>query len=60
MEGRKSDRAPWIRKAFDKFLEDFKAELDPTVNLKAAIRDLENRQIDPELLKVKVRLTKKI
>jgi DNA polymerase, archaea type len=58
MEGKKNDRPVWINKVFDQFLEDFKAELDPTVNLKAAIRDLENRQIDPELLKVKVRLTK--
>jgi DNA polymerase I len=58
MEGRKSDRAPWIRQVFDTFLQDFRAELDPTINLKAAISDLENRRIDPELLKVRVRLIK--
>jgi DNA polymerase elongation subunit (family B) len=43
---------------FDQFLEDFKADKDPTVNLKAAINDLEQGRVDPELLKIKVKLAK--
>lgn len=58
MEGKKNDRPPWINKVFDHFLEDFKADSDPTVNLRAAINDLEQGRIDPELLKIKVRLSK--
>lgn len=58
MEGKKNDRPAWINKVFDQFLQDFKAERDPIVNLKAAVSDLENGRIDHELLKVKVRLTK--
>jgi hypothetical protein len=58
MEGKKNDRPLWIRKVFDLFLEDFKAERDPIVNLNAAINDLESGKIDPELLKIKVKLAK--
>jgi DNA polymerase, archaea type len=58
MEGKKNDRPIWINKVFDRFLEDFKADRDPTINLKAAIDDLEQRRIDPEYLKIKVRLAK--
>jgi len=58
MEGRKNDRPVWINKVFDQFLEDFKAERDPIANLKAAINDLENGKIDPELLKIKIKLAK--
>lgn len=58
MEGKKNDRPPWIRKVFDQFLEDFKAHRDPLVNLKAAINDLESGKIDPELLKIEVKLAK--
>lgn len=43
---------------FDQFLEDFKADRDPTVNLRAAINDLEQGRIDPELLKIKIKLAK--
>jgi len=39
-------------------LEDFKPDRDPTVNPKAAINDLEQRRIDLELLKIKVRIVK--
>ncbi|MFL6308470.1 MAG: hypothetical protein ACJ70T_00550 [Nitrososphaera sp.] len=35
-----------------------KENRDPIVNLRAAINDLEQRRIDPDLLKVKVKLTK--
>ncbi|MFL6478757.1 MAG: hypothetical protein ACJ707_08070 [Nitrososphaera sp.] len=35
-----------------------KENRDPTVNLRAAINDLEQGRIDPDLLKVKVKLTK--
>jgi DNA polymerase elongation subunit (family B) len=58
MEGKKSDRPAWINKVFDRFLEDFKADRDPIVNLKVAMNDLENGKIDPELLKIKVKLAK--
>src|SRR5919109_1000941 len=58
MEGNKNDRPLWINKVFDQFLEDFKTERDPTANLNAAINDLERGRIDPELLKINVRLSK--
>jgi DNA polymerase elongation subunit (family B) len=58
MEGKKNDRPAWINNVFDQFLEDFKADRDPTVNLEAAINDLENSNIDPELLKIRVKLAK--
>jgi len=58
MEGKKNDRPAWINRVFDQFLEDFKADGDPTVNLRAAVNDLEQARIDPELLKIRVKLTK--
>jgi DNA polymerase I len=58
MEGRKHDRPLWIRKVFDQFLEDFSADRDPTVNLQAAINALEQGKINPELLKINVKLAK--
>jgi DNA polymerase I len=58
MEGKKNDRPAWINLVFDQFLEDFKADRDPTINLKAAINVLEQGRIDPELLKIKVKLSK--
>jgi DNA polymerase elongation subunit (family B) len=58
MEGKKNDRPVWINKVFDQFLEDFKADKDPMVNLKAAINDLEIGKIDRELLKIRVTLAK--
>jgi DNA polymerase elongation subunit (family B) len=58
MEGRKNDRPIWINKVFDQFLEDFKVDRDPTVNLRAAINDLEQGRVDSGLLKIKVKLAK--
>jgi len=58
MEGKKNDRPLWVNRVFDQFLEDFKADIDPTVNLRAAINDLEQGRIDPELLKIRVKLAK--
>ncbi len=58
MEGKKNDRPVWINKVFDQLLEDFKADRDPTVNLRAAINDLEQGRVDPELLKITVKLAK--
>jgi hypothetical protein len=58
MEGKKNDRPAWINKVFDQFLEDFKADRDPRLNLQAAINDLEQGRVDPELLKIKVKLAK--
>lgn len=43
---------------FDQFLKDFKTGIDPTVKLKAAINDLEQGRIDPELLKIRIKLAK--
>jgi len=51
-------RPAWINKVFDQFLEDFRADRDPTVSLKAAINDLERGRIEAELLKIKVKLAK--
>jgi hypothetical protein len=53
-----ADRPAWINKVFDQFLEDFRVDRDPTFSLKAAINDLERGRIDPELLKIKVKLGK--
>jgi DNA polymerase I len=58
MEGKKNDRPVWINKVFDQFLEDFKADRDPTVNLQAAINDLEQERINHEFLKIRVKLAK--
>jgi DNA polymerase elongation subunit (family B) len=58
MEGKKNDRPAWINRVFDHFLEDFRADIDPTLSLKAAINDLKQGKIDPELLKIKVKLAK--
>jgi DNA polymerase, archaea type len=58
MEGKKNDRPAWVNKTFDRFLDDFKAGADPAANLKAAVNDLEKGRVEPELLKVKVKLTK--
>jgi DNA polymerase I len=58
MEGKKNDRPAWVNMAFEQFLEDFKAGIDPSVKIKAAITDLENRRVAPELLKIKVQLAK--
>ncbi len=58
MEGKKNDRPLWINKVFDQFLEDFKADRDPTVNIKAVINELEQGRVDPELLKIRVKMAK--
>ncbi len=58
MEGKKNDRPAWINKVFDEFLENFNEDRDPTINLRAAINDLEQGRIDPELLKIRVKLAK--
>ena len=58
MEGKKNDRPAWIRSAFDQFLLDFKAGVDVSVNLKATISDLENRRVNPDLLKITVKIAK--
>jgi hypothetical protein len=43
---------------FDQLLEDFKEVANPTTKLKATINDLEQGRIDPEPLKIKVKLAK--
>ncbi len=43
---------------FDQFLEDLKADRDPTVNLRAAINDLESGKIGVDLLKIRIKLAK--
>jgi DNA polymerase elongation subunit (family B) len=58
MEGKKNDRPVWINRVFDQFLENFKANRDPIVNLRSAVNDLEQGRVDPELLKIMVKLAK--
>lgn len=58
MEGKKNDRPTWINRVFDQFFEDFKADRDSTVNLRAAIKDLEQGRVDSVLLKIRVKLAK--
>jgi DNA polymerase elongation subunit (family B) len=58
MEGRKNDRPVWVNRTFDKILEDFKFGIDPTIDLRASVNDLENGRIDPKLLKIRVKLSK--
>jgi hypothetical protein len=57
MEGKKNDRPAWINNS-DQFPEDFKADRYPRVNLKAAVNAFEQGRVDPELLKIKVKLAK--
>jgi DNA polymerase elongation subunit (family B) len=59
MEGKKSDRPRWVSRAFDQFVQDFKDGIvDPTINIKKAIGDLESGRVDPEHLKIHVSLSK--
>jgi hypothetical protein len=58
MEGMKNDRPAWVNQAFGQFVQDFKAAADPTLNLKNAVRDLEAGIVDPDLLKIRVKLSR--
>jgi DNA polymerase, archaea type len=59
MEGKKSDRPKWVGRVFDRFVQDFKdGILDPTINVKKAISDLESGRVDAEDLKIYIRLSK--
>jgi DNA polymerase, archaea type len=59
MEGKKSDRPRWVTRIFDQFVQDFKDGIvDPTINIKKAISDLESGRVDSEDLKIHVRLSK--
>jgi DNA polymerase elongation subunit (family B) len=58
MEGKKSDRPCWVTRVFDQFVKDFGGGVDPTINIKRAIDDLESTRVDPEHLKIYVTLSK--
>jgi hypothetical protein len=58
MEGKKSDRPRWVSRVFDQFVRDFRDGVDPTINMKHAVDDLESRRVDPNDLKIFVILSK--
>ncbi|MEP0826091.1 MAG: hypothetical protein HRF40_11455 [Nitrososphaera sp.] len=58
MEGKKSDRPRWVTRTFDQLVQDFRDGVDPTINIKRAIDDLESRRVAPDDLKICVTLSK--
>jgi DNA polymerase elongation subunit (family B) len=58
IEGLRNDRAQWINDAFDRFVHDFINGADPILNIKQAVTELESGQVDPEHLKIRVKLSK--
>jgi hypothetical protein len=59
MEGEKNDRPKWINNAFRQTIYDIVVNnIDPIINLKKAIYDLEFGNVTPELLKRSNRLSK--
>ena len=59
MEGDKNDRPKWINNVFRQTIYDIVVDnIDPIINLKKAIYDLEFSNINPELLKRSNRLSK--
>lgn len=59
-EGKKSDRPRWVNYAFDRFVQDFKNGTDPTLNIRKAVTELESGQVDPERLKIWIKLSKNL
>jgi hypothetical protein len=45
-EGKKNDRPAWFNQVFNQFLDNFKAGVAPTINLKADIKDLGQGRIE--------------
>jgi hypothetical protein len=60
MEGKENGRPVYtlIRYLINFFKKDLKADPDPTINLQAAINEVEQGKIDLELFKINLRLTK--
>jgi DNA polymerase elongation subunit (family B) len=59
MEGDKNDRPKWINNVFRQTIYDILVHnIDPIINLKKAISDLEHGNVNPELLKRSNRLLK--
>ncbi len=58
MEGMKNDRPTWINNAFNQFVKDVVNNINPLVNLRKSIADLEAEKIDSDLLKISVKLSK--
>jgi DNA polymerase I len=59
MEGDKNDRPKWINSVFRQTIYDIVVHnIDPIINLKKAIYDLEHGNVNPELLKRSNRLSK--
>jgi hypothetical protein len=59
MEGTKNDRPPWITHVFNQFLEDILVDnADPVVNPRKSLKELEERKIDPNQLKISLRISR--
>jgi DNA polymerase elongation subunit (family B) len=58
MEGKKSDRPPWINNLQREFVEDLKYNRDPTLKLRNAYLDMEKGQVPHELLAISLTLSK--
>jgi DNA polymerase, archaea type len=58
MEGKKSDRPRWVTRVFEQFVQDFRDGIDPRINIRRAIHELESRRVNPEDLKIFVTLSK--
>ena len=58
MEGEKSDRPTWINNVFEQFVKDVVNDINPLVNLRKSITDLEARKVGDDLLKISVKLSK--
>jgi DNA polymerase elongation subunit (family B) len=58
MEGTKNDRPAWINNVFNQFVKDFANNINPLVNLRKSIADLEAEKVSMDLLKISVKLSK--
>jgi len=58
MEGTKNDRPAWINNVFNQFVKDFANDINPLVNLRKSIADLEAEKVSMDLLKISVKLSK--
>jgi DNA polymerase elongation subunit (family B) len=58
MEGKKSDRSPWINNLQREFVEDLRYDRNPTLKLRKAYQDMEKGQVHHELLAISLTLKK--
>ena len=58
MEGKKSNRPPWINGLQRGFVDDLKYDKDPTLKLRKAYLDMEKGQVPHELLAISLTLIK--